>query len=108
MSPVVVGIDSEGWAVVSSRESAFKVRNLRHDPRATLCVFTDEFFGDWIQIEGAAQIVSLPAAMDGLVDLYRSIRGEHPDWDEYRNAMVVEKRLLIRIPFDIVGPSRHG
>lgn len=107
-SPVVVGIDSEGWAVVSSRESAFKVRNLRHDPRATLCVFTDEFFGDWLQIEGAAQIVSLPVAMDGLVDLYRSIRGEHPDWDEYRNAMVVEKRLLIRIPLDIVGPSRHG
>lgn len=107
-SPVLVGVDGEGWATISSRETAFKVQNLRHDPRATLCVFTDGFFGDWVQIEGAARIMSLPAAMDGLMQLYRSIAGEHPDWDDFRRVMRDEKRLLIRVPLDIVGPTHHG
>lgn len=107
-SPVIVGIDDEGWAAISSRETAFKVHNLRHDPRATLCVFSDEFYGPWLQIEGAAQIVSLPIAMEPLVSLYRSIAGEHPDWDEYRASMKTERRLCVRIPLDIVGPKKHG
>jgi len=108
-SPVTVGVDGDGKVVISSRETAYKVRNLRRDPYAVLCVFTDAFIGrPWLQIEGAAEIVSLPEAMDGLVDYYRRISGEHPDWDDYRRAMVRSKRLLIRVSIDKVGPTRHG
>jgi PPOX class probable F420-dependent enzyme len=107
-SPVTVGIDADGKVVVSSRETAYKVRNLRRDPTATLCVFTDDFFGPWVQIEGAAEIVPLPEAMDGLVDYYRRIAGEHPDWDDYRRAMVDQRRVLIRLSINSVGPTRAG
>jgi PPOX class probable F420-dependent enzyme len=107
-SPITVGVDGDGYAVISSRETAFKVRNLRRDPRATLCVFSDNFFGEWIQIDGAADLISMPDAMERLVDYYRRISGEHPDWDEYRSAMNEQKRLIIRISIDKVGPSRQG
>jgi PPOX class probable F420-dependent enzyme len=108
MSPIVVGIDDEGRAVISSREDAFKVRNLRRDPRATLCVINDDFFSDWIQVEGSATIVSLPEAMDLLVDYYRSLSGEHPNWDEYRDAMQSQRRVMIRIDIEAAGPDRHA
>jgi PPOX class probable F420-dependent enzyme len=107
-SPVTVGMDSDGKVVISSRETAYKVRNLRRHPIATLCVFTDDFFGPWIQIEGATEIVPLPAAMDGLIDYYRRISGEHPDWDDYRRAMVDQQRVLIRLSLDNVGPTQAG
>jgi PPOX class probable F420-dependent enzyme len=107
-SPVLVGVDAEGKLVISTREGAYKTRNLRRDPAAVLCVFNDGFFGDWIQIEGAAQVVSLPEAMDGLVDYYRRISGEHPDWDDYRRAMRQQRRVLLRISIDKVGPDRAG
>jgi PPOX class probable F420-dependent enzyme len=107
-SPITVGVDGDGYAVISSRETAFKVRNLRRDPRATLCVFSDNFFGEWIQIDGAADLISMPDAMERLVDYYRRISGEHPDWDEYRSAMNEQRRLIIRISIDKVGPSRQG
>ncbi len=108
MSPVTVGVDGDGMATISSRETAYKVRNLRRDPTAVLCVFSDSFFGPWLQIEGAAQIVSLPEAMEPLVDYYRRISGEHPDWEDYRRAMEEQRRVLIRITFEKVGPSRFG
>ena len=107
-SPVTVGIDSDGKVVISSRESAYKVRNLRRQPTATLCVFTDHFFGPWIQIDGATEIVPLPAAMDGLIDYYRRISGEHPDWDDYRAAMHRQNKSLIRITIDRWGPIATG
>jgi PPOX class probable F420-dependent enzyme len=107
-SPVTVGIDGDGKVVISSREPAYKVRNLRHRPTATLCVFTDNFFGPWIQIEGAAEIIPLPQAMDGLIDYYRRIAGEHPDWDDYRRAMVDQRRVLIRVSIEKVGPTQAG
>lgn len=107
-SPVTVGVDGDGYVVISSRETAYKVRHLRRDPQATLCVFTDRFFGPWIQIEGRADMVSLPEAMDRLIDYYRRIRGEHPDWDEYRRVMEEEKRVIIRIAIEKVGPTRSG
>jgi hypothetical protein len=69
--------------VISTREGAYKTRNLRRDPTVVLCVLSDDFFGPWIQVEGTAQIVSLPEAMERLVDYYRRISGEHPDWDDY-------------------------
>ena len=107
-SPITVGVDDDGFAVISSRETAFKVRNLRRDPTATLCVFTNNFFGQWMQIDGVAQFVSLPEAMEGLVDYYRRISGEHPNWNDYRRAMQEDKRLLIRVSIDKVGPTRAG
>jgi PPOX class probable F420-dependent enzyme len=107
-SPVLVGIDSTGKAVISSRETAYKVRNLRRHPTATLCVFTDNFFGPWIQLDGTVQIVPLPQAMDGLIDYYRRISGEHPDWDDYQRAMVDQRRVLIRLTIDHVGPTHTG
>jgi len=107
-SPVVHGVDEAGRVVVSSREPAYKVRNLRRDPRVTLCAFTDNFFGKWVTVEGRADIVSLPEAMEPLVDLYRSVAGEHPDWDDYREAMVREKRVIIAITPVAAGPDRAG
>ena len=107
-SPVTVGIDENGKVVISSRETAYKVRNLRRQPTATLCVFTDDFFSAWMQIEGTAEIVPLPQAMDGLIDYYRRISGEHPDWDDYRRAMINQRRVLIRLSISAVGPTRAG
>ncbi|MFZ0218437.1 MAG: PPOX class F420-dependent oxidoreductase [Candidatus Dormiibacterota bacterium] len=107
-SPVNAAIDGEGRLVVSSRETALKVRNLRRDPRATFCGFTERFFGEWVQADGQAEIVSLPEAMDGLVDYYQRLAGEHPDWDDYRAAMVREKRCLIRVAIERAGPTRQG
>lgn len=106
-SPITVGSDGEK-AVISSRETAYKVRNLQRDPHVVLCVFTDDFFGPWRQIEGRAEIVHLPEAMELLVDYYRSIRGEHPDWDEYRQVMEQEKRVLIKVTVEKVGPTKQG
>jgi PPOX class probable F420-dependent enzyme len=108
LSPVTVGIDGEGCAVISTRETAYKVKNLRRDPRAWVCALTDQFFGQWIQAEGAVEIVSLPEAMDGLVDYYRRLSGEHPDWDDYRAAMERERRVLLRLTVTAAGPDRSG
>jgi PPOX class probable F420-dependent enzyme len=107
-SPVLAGVDGEGKMVISTREGAYKVRNLRRDRTAVLCVFSDRFFDSWMQIEGSVQIVSLPEAMEGLVDYYRRISGEHPDWDEYRRAMEQQRRVLVRVSIDKVGPTRAG
>ncbi len=109
MSPVTVGVDDGGRAVVSSRETAYKTRNLRRDSRASLCVFADSFHGSvWIQINGTAQIVSLPEAMAPLVDFQRRVKGGHPDWDEYRRTMERQRRVVIRVAIDTVGPDRRG
>lgn len=108
LSPVLVAVDAEDRVVVSTRETARKVAHVRRDPRVSACVFTDRFFGDWVQVEGTAKVVSLPAAMDGLVDYYRRVAGEHPDWDDYRAAMAREQRVLLRITVHRVGPSVRG
>lgn len=107
-SPVIVAVDGEGRAIISSRETAIKVKNLRRDPWAQLCVFTDRFFGPWIYAEGRAEIVSLPEAMDPLIDYYMRFPGENPDWDDYRERMRREQRVLIRIRLDRAGPDRQG
>jgi PPOX class probable F420-dependent enzyme len=108
MSPVTVGVDDQGYAIVSSRETAYKVKHLRRDPRVWLCVTQKQFYGEWVLIAGQATIVSLPEAMDGLVDYYRRISGEHPDWDDYRRAMERDQRVLVRIAIERVGPQRQG
>ena len=108
LSPVTVAVDDAGRFVVSSREPAYKVRNLRRDPHASLCVFTDRFFGDWIQVDGTAEVLSLPDAMEPLVEYYRAVSGEHPDWADYRAAMARDQRLVIRITAERAGPDRAG
>jgi PPOX class probable F420-dependent enzyme len=101
-------VDPDGMVVISSRETAMKTKNLRRDPRATLCVMNDEFYGPWVVIDGRAAVVSLPEAMEGLVDYYRRVAGEHPDWDDYRGAMERDQRVLIRVHVDRAGPDRSG
>jgi PPOX class probable F420-dependent enzyme len=103
MSPITVGVDREGRVVVSSRETAYKVKQLRARPRAAICVFTDR-----VQVEGPVEIVSLPEALEPLVDYYRDISGEHPDWDEYRAVMVSDRRVLIRLTVERAGPNLSG
>jgi PPOX class probable F420-dependent enzyme len=108
LSPIAVGADDRGAVIVSTRETAAKTRNIRRDPRVWLCVMNDGFFGDFVQIAGTATVVDLPEAMDGLVDYYRAISGEHPDWDEYRDAMARDQRVLLRIEITRAGPDFHG
>jgi PPOX class probable F420-dependent enzyme len=108
LTPVTVAVDDDGRVMISSRETAFKVKNLRARRRATVCVLSDGFFGEWVQLEGPVDIVSLPDAMDLLVEYYRRVSGEHPDWDDYRAAMTRDKRCVIRITPDRAGPTRSG
>jgi PPOX class probable F420-dependent enzyme len=108
LSPVTCGIDDSGAAIVSTRETAAKTKNVRRDPRAWLCVFTDGFFGQFVQIEGSVEVISLPAAMDGLIDYYRMLSGEHPDWDDYRAAMIRDQRVLLRMELTRAGPDFSG
>jgi PPOX class probable F420-dependent enzyme len=108
LSPVTATVDAEGQVMISSRETAMKVKNLRRDPRISLCLLNDGFFGDWGQVEGSAEIVSMPDALEPLVDYYRRISGEHPDWDDYRRAMVEDRRVLVRFEIERAGPSVEG
>lgn len=108
MSPVTVGVDADGDIVISTRQTAMKTRNLRRDPRASITVMTDRFFGEWAQIEGTAEIIELPDAMEALVEYYRSISGEHPDWDDYRRAMERDRRVIVKIKPHRAGPTVSG
>jgi PPOX class probable F420-dependent enzyme len=108
MSPLTCGLDEAGRVIISTRETAVKVRNLRRNPVASLCVFTDAFFGPWVQVEGQVEIISLPEAMEFLVEYYRLVSGEHPDWEDYRAAMVRDRRCLIRIDIARAGPDISG
>lgn len=107
-SPVLVNLDGEGRAIISSRETAIKVKNLRRDPFAQLCVINDRFFGEWIAADGTAEVLSLPEAMDPLIDYYKRFPDENPDWDDYRERMRREKRVLIRMELERAGPDRQG
>ncbi len=109
MSPVSPCVDDEGRVMITSRETAYKIKNLRRDDRASLCVFTDAFHGSvWIQIDGKAEILSLPQAMEPLIEWHRRVKGEHPDWSEYRRTMETQRRVLLRIVIERVGPENKG
>jgi PPOX class probable F420-dependent enzyme len=108
LSPVLVAVDDDGALIISTRETAVKTRNVRRDSRVYLCIMNDGFYGDWAQAEGPASVESLPGAMEGLVRYYRILRGEHDNWEEYRAAMQRDKRVLLRISVERVGPSRGG
>lgn len=107
-SPVLVGVDEQGHLTVSSRETAFKTRNLRRDPWAQICILPDDFFGQWVYVEGTAEVVSLPEAMEPLVRYYRQVAGEHDNWEDYRASMVRERRVLLKIKPRKAGPNREG
>ncbi len=108
VSPVTGGVDDEGRLVVSSYPERAKTHNLRRDPRAGVLVLSDDFGGAWIQVDGEGEVLDLPEALDGLVDYYRSISGEHPDWDEYRAAMRDQGKVLLRVTPTRWGPVATG
>jgi len=108
LSPLLVTLDDEDRVIISTREPAMKVKHVRRDPWVSVVVMNDGFFGEWIQVEGTAEIVELPEAMEILVEYYRSISGEHPDWDDYRAAMERDKRVIIRFSIDRAGPNVEG
>ncbi|MFJ2085264.1 PPOX class F420-dependent oxidoreductase [Micromonospora chokoriensis] len=107
-SPVSAGIDGQGRLVVSTYPERAKVTNIRRDPRVSACVLSDDWNGPWVQIDGTAEVLDLPEALEPLVDYFRSISGEHPDWDDYRAAMVRQGKSLIRVTIDAWGPIATG
>lgn len=108
LSPILVVADDAGRLLVSTRETAAKTRNVRREPRAWLCVFTDQFFGGWVQVSADVEVVSLPDAMDLLVEYYRLAAGEHDSWDDYREAMRREQRCVLRLTPTSAGPDVSG
>ncbi len=107
-SPVSMGVDQAGRIVISSYPERAKSRNAGRDERASVCVLSDEFDGEWVQVDGRIEVVHQPEAVDALVDYYRSISGEHPNWDEYREAMVVQGKVLLRLTIDRWSPVSRG
>jgi len=108
LSPVTGGVDVEGRIVISTYPERAKVGNLRRDGRASVMVLSDEWNGPWLQVDGAAEVLDVPDALEPLVDYYRAISGEHPDWDEYRQAMIAQGKSLVRITPTAWGPIATG
>ncbi|MGP4028170.1 PPOX class F420-dependent oxidoreductase [Actinomadura sp. 3N407] len=108
MSPVTCGLDERGRIVISTYPERAKARNARRDARVSVCVLSDEFNGPYVQVDGTAEVIDMPDAADALVGYYRCIAGEHPDWDEYREAMRRQDKSLIRVTVDRWGPIATG
>jgi PPOX class probable F420-dependent enzyme len=108
MSPVVASVDDQSRVVISTRQGAMKTLNVRRNPRAAICALDEGFYGVWYSLEGAVEIIELPEAMEILVEYYKQVSGEHPDWQEYREAMVSERRVVLRITVDRSGPTKQG
>jgi PPOX class probable F420-dependent enzyme len=107
-SPVTCGVDAAGRIVVSTYPERAKATNLRRNAAASVCVLSDDFGGAWVQVDGTAEVIDLPDSVEPLVEYYRSISGEHPDWDEYREAMVTQGKSLIRVTITGWGPIATG
>jgi PPOX class probable F420-dependent enzyme len=107
-SPVTCGVDEDGRIVVSTYPDRAKTRNARREPRASMVVLSDEFNDAWVQVDGVAEVLDLPDSVEPLVDYYRSIAGEHPDWDEYRAAMIGQGKSILRITPTRWGPVATG
>jgi PPOX class probable F420-dependent enzyme len=108
LSPVTGGVDAEGRIVISSYPGRAKTMNAERDPRVSVCVLSEEWNGPWVQVDGEAEVLHMPDALEGLVDYFRCISGEHPDWDEYRAAMRIQDKSLIRITPTRWGPIATG
>lgn len=107
-SPVTGGVDADGRIVISTYPERAKAANLRRNPACSVLVLSDDFGGAWVQVDGTAEVLDLPDALEPLVDYYRSISGEHPDWDEYRAAMRTQGKSLVRITPQRWGPIATG
>jgi PPOX class probable F420-dependent enzyme len=107
-SPVTCGVDEAGRIVVSTYPERAKTRNARRNPQASVLILSDDFGGAWVQVDGDAEVIDMPEAAEVLVDYYRSIAGEHPDWDEYRQAMTRQGKSLLRITPTSWGPVATG
>ncbi|MCU1667275.1 MAG: putative Pyridoxamine 5-phosphate oxidase [Blastococcus sp.] len=108
LSPVTCGVDEEGRIVVSTYSQRAKVANARREPAVSLCVLSDDWDGPWVQVDGRAEVLDLPEALEPLVDYYRAISGEHPDWDDYRAAMTRQGKSLLRVTVSGWGPIATG
>jgi PPOX class probable F420-dependent enzyme len=108
MSPVSCGVDSDGRIVVSTYPERAKAVNLRRDPQVSILVHSDDWNDPYVQVDGTAEVLDMPEALEPLVEYYRCIAGEHPDWDEYRDAMVQQDKSLIRITIESWGPVATG
>ena len=107
-SPNTCGVDAEGRIVIATYPERAKVVNIRRNPQVSVCVLSQEWNGPWVQVDGTAEVLDLPAALEPLVDYFRVISGEHPDWDEYRQAMTAQGKSLIRVTVDAWGPIATG
>jgi PPOX class probable F420-dependent enzyme len=106
MTFVTPAIDAEGRVIITSRGTTYKIKHLRRDPRVSLLIFGEQYSGSkFVQIHGTAEIIELPDAMDTLIYWYKQIRGEHKNWDEYKTKMADEKRVIIRVKMEKVGPQ---
>ncbi|MHA6803841.1 PPOX class F420-dependent oxidoreductase [Salinifilum ghardaiensis] len=108
MSPVTCGVDNGGRIVIATYPERAKAGNARRDPRVSVCVLSDEWDGPYVQVDGRAEVLDMPEALDGLVEYFRCISGEHPDWAEYREAMARQNKSLIRVHIDRWGPIATG
>ena len=108
MSPVAVGVDEAGRLVVATYPSRAKTLNLRRNANVCVCVLSDDFGGAWVQVDGHAEVLDVPEALEPFVEYFRNIAGEHPDWDEYRQAMIDQGKSLLRITIDSWGPISTG
>ncbi|MGY1722671.1 PPOX class F420-dependent oxidoreductase [Blastococcus sp. SYSU DS0533] len=108
LSPVTCGVDAEGRVVVSTYPQRAKAVNARRDPAVSLCVLSDEWDGPWVQLDGRAEVLAMPEALEPLVEYYRSISGEHPDWAAYRAAMERQGKALLRVTVTSWGPIATG
>ena len=108
ISPVSGGVDPEGRIVISTYPARAKTRNAERDRQVSVLVLSDDFNGPWVQVDGDAEVLHMPEAADGLVEYFRCIAGEHPDWAEYREAMRIQDKSLIRITPTRWGPIATG
>ncbi|MFI6943924.1 PPOX class F420-dependent oxidoreductase [Streptomyces sp. NPDC050418] len=107
-SPLTCGVDDSGRIVMSTYPERAKVRNAKRDERVSVLVLSDEWDGPWVQIDGTAEVIDSPASVEPLVEYFRNIAGEHPDWDEYREAMVKQGKSIIRVTPERWGPVATG
>ena len=107
-SPVTGGIDDEGHILISTYPERAKTRNARRRPEVSVLVLSDDFGDAWVQVDGTCEALDVPDSVEPLVEYYRNISGEHPDWDEYRRAMIDQQKTLLRITPTRWGPVATG
>jgi PPOX class probable F420-dependent enzyme len=96
-SPVTGGVDERGRIVISTYPERAKTSNARRNPDVSVLVLSDDFGGAWVQVDGDCEVIDAPESVEPLVEYFRCISGEHPDWDEYRQAMLEQGKSLLRI-----------